>query len=94
MDSDESLREATDGHEDKREGDAPPPLVGTVGSDFIRLSLSTRGAKPQEVLADIRKRGALRNEACAPLMVMLDLQGVPPSSAHKRLLHEVSLSHP
>jgi hypothetical protein len=83
--------EADDSPQRSEDADAerPPPLVGVVGSNFISAALSAKGVKPQEALAQVRERGALKNPACAPLMAMLELQGVPASTAHKRLLHDV-----
>lgn len=89
MESDESLRNAAANNDVQADGAAPPPLIGSVGADFIRKELSSGGKKPPDALADIRARGSLRNPLCTPLLTMLELQKVPPVSAHRALLEEV-----
>jgi hypothetical protein len=67
----------------------PPPLVGEVGRQFIREKLADNSKKPQAWLAEIRERGALKNPACAPLMILLQQQGMASSSAHKEIFERV-----
>jgi hypothetical protein len=89
MESDESLKDSTQGDREALETAQPPPLIGSVGAHFIRSELSSAGKKPQKALAEIRERCSLRNKACAPLITMLELQGVPTCNAHRSLLEEV-----
>jgi hypothetical protein len=75
--------------EPRSEGAAvPPPLVGKFGAQQISAALSAKGAKPAEVLAEIRVRGGLRDTACVPLVGLLEVHGIAPAAAHKRLLEE------
>lgn len=88
METGESLKEAAGA------AGAPPAAAdaldlwaGPDASSHIKKKLSA--AKPQDALADIRRLASLRDAGCKPLLAMLELQGVPASSAHKRLLDEV-----
>ena len=62
--------------------------AGPDAISHIRKTLSAASSKPRDALRQIRQAASLRDAGCAPLLAMLELQGVPAITAHKRLLDE------